>query len=74
MYALYDDYKRSIISRHRTLETSAKAKEKFVDRLLRNNSSGSSLPIILVRVDSSGKVSPISDDDHYDFGMLLDNV
>jgi hypothetical protein len=72
MYAIYDDFNRKIISRHRTVKNAAKAKERFVSQFQRHNSANGYLPVILVRVDSAGEVSHATEDDHSDFGMLLD--
>jgi hypothetical protein len=70
MYAIYDDFNRKIISRHRTVKNAAKAKVKFVSQFQRNNSSNSYLPVILVRVDR-GEVSPANEGDYCEFCMLL---
>ena len=72
MFAIFDDFNRKVISRHRTIQTAAKAKVKFVDQFRRNNSSQAYLPVILTRVDSSGEVSPANDDEYLDFCRLLD--
>jgi len=74
MYAIFDDFNRKVISRHRSIKNAAKAKVKFVDQFHRHNSSSSYLPIILTRVTSSGKVSPATDDDYLEFHRLSDTA
>ena len=72
MYAIFDDFNRKVISKHRTIQTAARAKQKFIDQFRRNNSSQAYLPVVLTRVDSSGEVLPISDDEYLDFCRILD--
>ena len=72
MYAIFDDFNRSIISRHRTIQNAAKAKVKFVGQFHRHNPSKSYVPVILTRLDSLGTVLPATDDEHCEFCRLLD--
>jgi len=72
MFAIFDDFNRKVISKHRTIPTAARAKQKFIDQFRRNNSSQAYLPVILTRVDSSGEVSPANDDEYLDFCRILD--
>ena len=72
MYAIYDDFNRKVISRHRTIQTAAKAKQKFVEQFRRNNSTQAYLPVILTRVTPSGGVLPANDDEYLDFCRILD--
>ena len=72
MFAIFDDFNRKVISKHRTIQTAARAKQKFIEQFRRNNSSHAYLPVVLTRVTPSGEVLPANDEDHGEFCRLLD--
>ena len=72
MFAIFDDFNRKVISKHRTVKNAAKAKVKFIDQFRRNNSTQAYLPVILTRLNSSGEVLPANDDEYLDFCRILD--
>jgi len=72
MFAIFDDFNRKVISKHRTIQTAAKAKQKFVEQFRRNNSTHAYLPVVLTRLTPSGEVLPANDDEYLDFCRILD--
>ena len=63
MFALVDTFNDRVVSRHKTLEAVAKAKDKFLRKVQAANGAGSYLPLGCFRLDSDGKLSELSDAD-----------
>lgn len=66
MYVLFDSFNKQTISRHRTVQAAAKAKNKFLNKFRKNNGQSSYLPISLMTEDED-ELKKVSDYEQYKF-------
>jgi len=69
MYVLFDTFNKSVLSRHRTIEATAKAKAKFFREFYRNNTQSSYLPTALM-IERDGEIEDASEADRDAFERI----
>jgi hypothetical protein len=66
MYALLDTFNDKIISRHKTVEAAAIAKNKKLDAIKKKNGQSSYIPMVCMKVVGD-ELARLTDDEQDDF-------